>query len=467
MERLTGLDASFLYLETDTQLLHVCALLILDPTADGGEFDYDSFKAELGRRLYLIPAMTRRLHNVPFNLDHPVWVQDSHFDLDYHVRRVGLPAPGGRRGLAEITADIAGRPLDRTRPLWEMWVVEGFPDHKVAVISKYHHAIVDGITGTNMMMHLCDLEPGVTYSPPAETPAAEAEPNDLVLAAEGLAKFPGKLGMFGMVPQTVGILTGLVQRRRGSGETRGMALPFTAPRTPFNHAITRHRSISFVQSDLADIKEIKSAFGVKVNDVVLAVVGGALRSYLELHDELPETSLIASVPVSVHETSRHEAGTNKVSTIFARLYTDLADPMERLQAIAADNRGAKEEHDLIGADFLQDWAKYAPPNTFQLAARAYSSLKLASHHPVVHNLVVSNVPGPNFPMYFLGVRVSSMYPFGPVFHGAGLTATVISNNGNLDFGFIAAKELVPDVEKIADAVPEVIAELLKAAGEKH
>ncbi|UFS98919.1 WS/DGAT/MGAT family O-acyltransferase [Nocardia huaxiensis] len=467
MERLTGLDASFLYLETDTQLLHVCALLIVDPAADGVEFDFDTFKDELGRRLHLIPAMTRRLHNVPFNLDHPVWQQDPDFDLGYHVRRTTLPEPGGRRELADVTAEIAGRPLDRRHPLWEMWVVEGLPHGKVAVISKYHHAIVDGITGTNMMMHLCDLEPGVSYPPSAETTSTPDEPNDLLLAGEALLKLPGKLGLVGMVPKTIGILGGLVQRRRNAGGTRGMPLPFTAPRTMFNRAITPHRAVSFVQTDLADIKEIKTAFGIKVNDVVLAVVGGALRSYLELHDSLPETSLMASVPVSTHETSRHEEGTNKVSTIFARLHTEIADPVARLLAIAEDNRGAKEEHNLIGADFLQDWAKYAPPNTFQLAARAYSSLKLAERHPVVHNLVVSNVPGPNFPMYFLGVRVSSMYPFGPVFHGAGLTATVISTNGNLDFGFIACRELVPDVEKIADAVPEVITELLKAAREKH
>ncbi|AYF73734.1 wax ester/triacylglycerol synthase family O-acyltransferase [Nocardia yunnanensis] len=466
MERLTGLDASFLYLETDTQLLHVCAMLILDPATDGTEFEYGAFKAELGRRLPLIPAMTRRVHFVPFNLDHPVWVADSAFDLDYHVRRLALPSGAGDKGLAELAADIAGRPLDRSRPLWEMWVIEGLPNGKVAVLSKYHHAIVDGITGTNMMMHLCDMEPGVTYDPPApETLAAEPEPSDIQLAGSALLGLPGKLGMVGMVPKTLGILGGLVQRRRGSGN-RGMPLPFTAPRTPFNRAITPHRSIAFVQTELSDIKEIKTAFGVKVNDVVLAVVGGALRRYLERHDELPETSLLASVPVSTHETSRHDAGTNKVSTIFARLYTDLEDPVERVLAIAADNRGAKEEHDLIGADFLQDWAKYAPPNTFQLAARAYSSFKLAEHHPVVHNLVVSNVPGPNFPMYFLGVRVASMYPFGPVFHGAGLTATVISNNGHLDFGFIACRELVPDVDAITDAVPEVITELLKVAREK-
>jgi WS/DGAT/MGAT family acyltransferase len=202
---------------------------------------------------------------------------------------------------------------------------------------------------------------------------------------------------------------------------------------------------------------------VKVNDVVLTIVGGVLRSYLDNHDELPARSLIASVPVSVHDSTRHTEGINKVSTLFCRLGTDIADPVERLNMLATANQQAKQEHDLIGADFLQDWSKYAPPNTFQLVSRVYSSLKLAEHHPVVHNLVVSNVPGPPMPLYFLGVRVDGMYPFGPIFHGAGLTATVLSNCGDLDFGFIACRELVPDIGDLADAVPAVIADLLSAA----
>ncbi|MFI9505305.1 wax ester/triacylglycerol synthase family O-acyltransferase [Nocardia sp. NPDC052566] len=459
MERLTGLDASFLYLETGTQHLHVCALLILDPAE--GDYSFDTFKAELGRRLPLVPQMRRRIHEVPFNLDHPVWVEDSNFDLDYHIRRIGLPSPGGREQLAALVGDIASRPMDRDRPLWQMSVVEDFDDGKVAVICKYHHAAVDGITGTNMMMHLCDLEPGARQDTSAPEWQPEPQPNDLRLTAEALLRFPAKAGMVGMVPKTVGMLAGFAQRRRNN--KKGMALPLTAPRTPFNMAITPHRAVAFTETNLDAIKEIKAAFGVKVNDVVLTIVAGVLRSYLEKHDELPDRSLIASVPVSTHESTRHTAGINKVSTLFATLGTDIADPVERLQQVAEANRGAKAEHDLIGADFLQDWSKYAPPNTFQLAARVYSSLKLAEHHPVVHNLVVSNVPGPPMPLYFLGVRVDAMYPFGPVFHGAGLTVTVLSNNGDLDFGFIACKELVPDVAQLADAVPEVVDELVAAA----
>ncbi|TLG10805.1 wax ester/triacylglycerol synthase family O-acyltransferase [Nocardia cyriacigeorgica] len=458
MEQLTGLDASFLYLETGTQHLHVCALLILDPVE--GTYSFDELKAELGRRLPLIPHMRRKVHEVPFNLDHPVWVDDPNFDLDYHIRRVGLPKPAGRAELADLIGDIASRPMDRDRPLWEMSVVEGLDDGKIAVIAKYHHAAVDGITGTNMMMHLCDLEPGATHPDPQPW-QPEPEPSDLELAARALVRFPGKVGVLGMVPKTLGMVAGFAQRRRKN--QAGMALPFSAPRTPFNKAITAHRAVAFTKADLGAIKEIKAAFGVKVNDVVLTIVGGVLRNYLDSHGELPDRSLIASVPVSVHDSTRHTEGINKVSTLFCRLGTDIADPEQRLEMLAATNEEAKKEHDLIGADFLQDWSKYAPPNTFQLASRVYSSLKLAEAHPVVHNLVVSNVPGPPMPLYFLGVRVDGMYPFGPVFHGAGLTVTVLSNCGDLDFGFIACRELVPDIGELADAVPAVIADLLATA----
>ncbi|MFI2282885.1 wax ester/triacylglycerol synthase family O-acyltransferase [Nocardia beijingensis] len=459
MERLTGLDASFLYLETGTQHLHVCALLILDPSS--GDYSFDGFKAELARRLPLIPQMRRRVYEVPLNLDHPVWVEDENFDLDYHLRRIAIAAPAGRGELAELVGDIASRPMDRDRPLWEMSVVEGLDDGKVAVICKYHHAAVDGITGADLMMHLCDLEPGVTKAVPDQQWRPEPKPNDWQLLAEAVVKFPTRAGIVGMLPKTLGVVAGFAQRRRQN--KAGMAIPFSAPRTPFNLAITPHRAVAFTEAELDAIKEIRSAFGVKVNDVVLTVVAGALRTYLAGRDELPDRSLIASVPVSVHESTRHKAGINKVSTLFARLGTDIADPVERLREVAEGNQGAKEEHEVIGADFLQDWSKYAPPNTFRLAARMYSSLKLAEKHPVVHNLVVSNVPGPPMPLYFLGIRVDGMYPFGPVFHGAGLTVTVLSNNDKLNFGFIACKELVPDIAALADAVPGVVAELLAAA----
>ncbi|WP_109523625.1 MULTISPECIES: WS/DGAT/MGAT family O-acyltransferase [Nocardia] len=463
MERLTGLDASFLYLETETQHLHICALLLLDPATDGTAYSFDAFREHLDRRLPLIPQMRRRMREVPLNLDHPVWVEDPEFDLGDHLHRWQIAAPGGKDELADTVGEIASTPLDRERPLWEMHVIEGLEHGRIAVLCKYHHATVDGITGADMLMQLCDTEPDADRAVPTEKWEAEPQPATWKLLADAVVRFPGRAGVVGMVPKTLGMLAGFARRRRNNEQ--GMALPLTAPRAPFNKAIGPDRAVAFVESDLDSVKRIKKAFGVTVNDVVMTVIGGILRTYLDKHDELPDRSLIASVPVSVHDKSRHSEGINKVSSLFAELGTEIDDHAERLRAVSAANRHAKSEHEMIGADFLQDWSEYAPPNTFQLAARMYSALRLAEFHPVVHNLVVSNVPGPPMPLYFLGLKVEGMYPFGPVFHGAGLTVTVLSNNGNLDFGFIGCRELVPDIGALADAVPDVIDELLVAAAE--
>jgi WS/DGAT/MGAT family acyltransferase len=241
-----------------------------------------------------------------------------------------------------------------------------------------------------------------------------------------------------------------------------MPAPFTAPRTSFNGTITGHRSIAFARLDLDEVKEIKNAFGTTVNDVVLAMCSGALRRYLDDNGELPDESLIAMVPVSVHGKTKR-AGTNKVSGMFARLSSDIGDPVRRLRAIAAANRVAKDHHQTLSASLLQDWAQFAAPNTFGLAVRLYSKLRLADMHPVVHNLVISNVPGPPLPIYLLGARIVGFYPFGPVFHGAGLNVTVLSNDGHVDVGLIAARELVPDLWSLADGLPLALGELLSAA----
>jgi WS/DGAT/MGAT family acyltransferase len=246
---------------------------------------------------------------------------------------------------------------------------------------------------------------------------------------------------------------------------RGAAMPapFTAPRTPFNGTITGHRAIAWSQLDLDRVKAVKNAFGVKVNDVVLAMVASSLRMYLEDRGELPEASLVAMVPVSVHATS-DRPGTNKVSGMFNELRTDIEDPAQRLKAIAESNEVSKEHNAAISANLLQDWAQFAGPAMSGAAMRIYSTLKLAERHPVVHNLVVSNVPGPPVPLYFLGARITGMFPLGPVFHGAGLNITVMSRENQLDVGLIACTELVPDVWSLAETFPDALDELVTAAG---
>ncbi|HJP66092.1 MAG TPA: wax ester/triacylglycerol synthase family O-acyltransferase [Actinomycetota bacterium] len=464
MQRLTGLDASFLYFETPTMHMHVCATIVFDPSTMPGGYSFEHVKEFLQSRLHLVPPYRRKLAPVPFNLDHPYWVEDENFDLDYHVRRIGCPAPGTEEQLAEIAGDIASRPLDRTRPLWETWVVEGLENGHVATIGKMHHCTVDGVSGANMMVHLFDLsaEPEEKPAPPDDW-KPERKPSDVEMLGRALLSRATKpFQLVGTIGKTVGTLASVVRTGRRMGSS--MPAPFTAPRTSFNATVTAHRNVAFARVSLEDVKKVKRAFGTTVNDVVLAVCGGALRRYLEERGELPEKSLIAAVPVSVRtEEEQGLVGTNKVSAMFSSLATDVEDPAERLMAIHEVNKGAKEQHKAIGAKFLQDWAQFAAPTTFSLAARMYSSLRLAERHPVIHNLVISNVPGPPIPLYFAGARLVEMYPLGPVMDGAGLNITVLSYMDTMDWGLIACRELMPHIWGLAADIPDALAELVKAA----
>jgi WS/DGAT/MGAT family acyltransferase len=464
---MTGLDASFLYFETPTMHMHVCATIIFDPSTVEGGYSFEKVREFIEGRLHLVPPFRRRLVSVPFNLHHPVWVEDPDFDLDYHLRRIGVPSPGTQEQLAEIAGDIASRPLDRAKPLWEMWIVEGLEDGNVAVVAKMHHCTVDGVSGANLMVHLFDLsQEGEEKPPPPKDWQPERKPSDLELVGYALnSRLRRPLNIFRVVPGTVRSVTGFVQTRRAREGGAGMPAPFTAPRLPWNVAVSPHRAVAMSRVSLDEIKAVKKTFGTTVNDVVLAVASGALRRFLESQGELPDKSLIAVVPVSVRTEEEQDAigGANKVSALFTSLATDIDDPVERLMAIHEVNKGAKEEHKAIGATMLQDWMEFAAPTTFALAARAYSGLRLADRHPVVHNLVISNVPGPPFPLWFAGARLVALSPLGPVMDGAALNITVISYMDSVDWGFIADKEAVPDLWGLANAVPEALAELTKAA----
>lgn len=463
MERMSGLDATFLYFETPSNHMHVMGVIVFDPATSSEPYSFERVKEMMRARLHLVPPFRRKLAPVPFNLHHPVWVEDASFDLDYHIRRIGCPAPGTEKELADLVGDVASRPLDRTRPLWEMYIVEGLQNGYVASVAKMHHATIDGVSGANLMVHLFDLEPDPPA--PAEEPAWEPDrmPTDLErLAYATVSRLRRPLNVFKVVPQTVQSIANVVSRRRGGSS--GMATPFTAPRTSFNQPITPHRRVAFATTSLEEVKEIKRAFGATVNDVVQTIVAGALRKYLDGRGELPDKSLIATCPVSVRgDDEKDVIGSNRVSAMFSSLHTDVADPVERLHAIHEANKGAKEEHHAIGADILTNWAEFAAPTTFSLAARMYTGLGLAARHPVIHNLVISNVPGPPFPLYFAGAKLVGLNPLGPVMDGAGLNITILSYVDNINWGLIACRELMPDLWDLADAIPDSQAELLKLA----
>ncbi len=466
MERLSGLDASFLYLESPNNHMHVAATMTFDPSTVEGGYSFDKVRDLVQRRLHLIPQFTRRLARVPFDLAHPVWVEDPDFDIDYHLRRIAVPAPGSYHELADLAGDIASRPLDRSRPLWEIYLVEGLENGHIGTIAKMHHSTIDGVSGANLMVYLFDLEPNPSEEPEAPEREAEHVPSDAELLAYAMrSRLKRRASMFSIVPKAAQAAVNVVRNRRSS-DTVNPPAPLTAPRTPWNGAITPHRKVAYSIASLSDVKDIKNAFGTTVNDVVLAMVGGGLRRYLERKGELPEKSLVATVPVSVRPPDGEEdtgGGANKVSAMFTSLATDIADPVERLHAIHEVTKGAKEEHNAVGADMLQSLTEFAAPRLFGLAMRFYSGMKLANRGPVIHNLVISNVPGPPFPLYFAGAKLVSLFPMGPVFEGAGLNITVISYMDDIDIGLMVARESIPDVWDMAADIEESLAELKKAA----
>ncbi|MFN8016694.1 MAG: wax ester/triacylglycerol synthase family O-acyltransferase [Acidimicrobiales bacterium] len=464
MERLTGLDAAFLYLENPTNHMHVAMTMVLDPSTVPGGYTFENLKEFIRGRLHLVPPFTRRLCEVPLNLAHPLWVEDPDFDLDFHIRRIGCPAPGGRRELGAMAGQIASTPLDRSRPLWELWVIEGLKQDRIGVVTKVHHAAIDGSSGAELMVHLFDLQPEVADPPPPIEREPEHIPNEIELLGHAAASRVRKLVMLPrLIGETVSAVNRVVQGRRDPNKAVG-AVPLTAPRTSWNGTLSPMRSVGFARVPLEDVKALKSAFGCTVNDVVLGLCAGTLRSYMLHHDgEVPEHPLVAACPVSVRSDGDHDAG-NKVSAMFASLDTNLADPTERIRAIQACTVGAKEEHRAVGADMLQNWAEYAAPNTFNLASRLYSSWGLAGQHRPIHNVIISNVPGPNFPLYYAGCEMVAAYPMGPVMEGVGLNITVMSYRGSVDFGFMVDRELVRDVWDMADRVKDALVELQIAAG---
>lgn len=462
MQRLSGLDASFLYLETPQQHLHVCSILELDTSTMPGGYTFDRLRDALTVRLKAMPQFREKLASNPLNLDHPVWVDDKDFDVNRHLHRIGLPPPGERTELAEICGHIASIPLDRSRPLWEMWVIEGIAgsdaqkDGRLAVMTKVHHAGVDGVTGANLMSQLCSTEADAPAPDPVD---GVGDANQIEITLGGLVRFASRpLRLANVLPTTVSSVVKTVARAR-TGST--MARPFAAPRTAFNASVTGRRNIAYAQLDLEDIKKVKNHFDVKVNDVVMALVSGVLRQFLLDRGELPDSSLVAMVPVSLHGKS-DRPGRNQVTGMFSRLETQIADPAQRLKAIAESNSVAKQHSSAIGASLLQDWSQFAAPAVFGLAMRAYARTRLTRSRPVL-NLVVSNVPGPQMPLYFLGSEVKAMYPLGPVFHGSGLNITVMSLSGKLNVGIISCPELLPDLWNLADDFAVGMEELLVAA----
>jgi WS/DGAT/MGAT family acyltransferase len=490
MQQLSGMDASFLNMEGPTTFGHVSSLTIYDPSTAPGGAGYETTLALLRERMDQLAPFRRRLVEVPLGLDLPYWIDDPDFDLDFHVRHHAVPPPGDDHQLADVVSRIIARPLDRSRPLWELYVIEGLRGGRIAQLTKVHHATIDGASGAEMLTRLLDRDPAARPTADLATWPTEPIPSDEALLrrtalaylrrpekfvrlnvrmVRQLANSSGSAGVRSLADLAAQPLPGplgdLLRRRLRAGYgtevDRPPALPPTrAPKTPWNHTITPHRRFAFTTIPLADAKRVKTALGTTFNDVVLALCAGTLRRYLESHGALPEEPLIAMVPVSIRTGDEADPYSNRVSLMLANLATDEPDPVDRLIKIQASMNSAKEMHAAMPASLLQDYTLFAPPAVAARAMRLVSRTRVADRMNPPFNVVISNVPGPSYPLYSAGAELLHFYPVSTLTDGQGLNMTVQSYNGRLDFGFVACRELIPDLWDLTGHLEHAMVELL-------
>lgn len=469
MRQLTSLDAQFLALETARQTGHVGGLAILDTsTRPGGKLACSDMQDLLAERLPLLPPMRWRLTEVPLGLDYPYWVDDPDFDLHFHVRELALAPPGADNQLADQVARIISRPLDRSRPLWELYVIHGLESGHTAVLTKIHHALIDGLSGAEIMGLLLDLAPEGRELPEAPPPEDDGrKPSQLEMLGRGLIgvpryplralrSLPSTLpnvedvpAIFGAIPGagTVGRVAGRMQEALGG--TPVLPRPKMVPqRTSFNGQISAHRRFAFGSMPLADVKAVKKIHGVTVNDIVVSMCAGALRRWLIDHEELPDEPLVAQIPVSVRTGEEQGTYGNRILLMSAPLYTDIEDPVERLMKTHDSMAHMKERHKALPAQLLQDANNFIPPAVFHRAARLTFRLSTSRAARPAWNLVVSNVPGPQFPLYMAGAKLVANYPVSVITDGMGLNITVMSYDGDMDFGLVADRDQMPDLHHL-------------------
>ena len=480
MRQLTSLDTQFLAMENDRVQGHVSVLGIYDAHTDAGRPLDAALVGELiSRRLHLLPTFRWRLAQVPLSLDYPYWVDDGTFDIEYHVRELALPAPGSDRQLAEQVARIIGRQLDRARPLWEVYVIGGLDDGRVAVLTKMHHAAVDGVSGAEVMSILLDDTTGREHDPAPEV-VAEPFPSDIQMLGRGLVGLmrqplrvmragPTALPHLDDVP-TIRHLPGVKLVARTSRAIK-RALPvtsnalsaqgsdITAPRTRFQARVSPHRRVAFGSLSLREVKAIKNTFGCTVNDVVVAVCTSGLRSWLDERGELPAEPLAGFVPMSVRTPEQKGTFGNRVSVLLTELPTDEPDPVQRLARISGAMRAAKERHRALPVSLLQDANHFIPPALLAQAARATSRLAGVRGLNQPANVMISNVPGPSTPLYLGGARQNAQFPVSGVLDGIGINITVMSYQDSLEVGIVVDREMVDDAWPILDALRAGLAEL--------
>lgn len=459
MKRMEGVDAGYLYMETPSMHMHTLKIAIIKPDEP---FTQERFAEELIGRLNRLPPLQRRILPVPLQLNHPLWIADREIDLSRHVVAHTLPAPGGMAELEALIGEVAGTPLDRSIPLWEMHVCEGLPDEKVAVVVKMHHALADGVAANALLGNVTDAPPEDGVLDPG--PPAQLEPVPSRLAQVRMALVDAALQAFSLPAllwRTGRAVTALVQHRRRSDVTVPRPV-LDVPRTSFNGPLTPRRSFATAALPLDDLRRVRQVQGVTLNDVVLAVVSGALRRWLESQGERPSRSLVAGVPVGTDDPSAPlRLGGNRVSNLFTSLATDVDDPVARLQLISRTTTASKAVQRTLGPTMLIDWVQFTPPAPFSALLRHYSAAGTAARHSPPFNVVVSNVRGPAEPVTIADAALTDLFSVGPILEGIGLNVTAWSYVDRLNVSLLSCPDLVADVGELARQLRPALDELLE------
>ncbi len=466
MERLSGQDASFLYMETPSVHMHTLKVAIIDlPVKISYNDLFDLVRVSMESKLHLVPRLRLRPIFVPGGLNHPVWIQDPNFEIGRHLFRTRIAAPGGPREMDQAIARVASTQLPRDRPLWETWMLEGLADGGVVLVTKIHHALADGVASATMLAKVMSVEPDtddVREATPSWAP--ERLPSRPDLVKDALRDQREQIGDVGpLLKRTVE--GGINVLRNLRKRAVAVPYPFVTPRTVFNRTLSPIRSFASTSLPLADFMAVKNAAGVSLNDVVLAAVAGALDRFFEARGETLSRPLVASVPMAAtdpHADSRGEG--NRVANLFTSLCNDVADPVERLNKIHAVTKQSKEVQRQLGIETMLDWSEAAPPAVYRWILSAYSQSRLADHMRPPANLIVSNVRGPARPLYVAGAKLRKIYSVGPAVEGIGLNITGWSYCGELSFALIADADAVPDPHPITDALRPALDDLLRATG---
>jgi WS/DGAT/MGAT family acyltransferase len=452
-DRLTGLDTSFLHMERAGAHMHVASTIIFEGEAPG----HEEFRDHIASRLHLVPRFRQKLRFVPLDQGRPVWVDDPHLNLDYHVRQTALPAPGSEEQLRNLAARIFSQQLDRSKPLWELWLVEGLRDDRFAIIGKSHHALVDGISGVDITTVLFDLDPEPHGSPASAPPwLARPEPTDMKLLGDALRE---RLTSPGEIARGVRhALRGPRQVLEGLGATSKMiGAGMSAPSTVFNVEIGPHRRFAITQADLTELKRVKDAHGGTVNDVILSIVAGGIGKYLRARGHDTEgLEMRAMVPVSVRATEERGALGNRISAMMAPLPIWCEEPVERLHIVTGSMGDLKSSGQAVGAEILTRITDFAPTTIASQAARLQPAQRF-------FNLVVTNVPGPQFPLYVLGRKMESIFPMVPLARRQALCVGIMSYNGQINFGLVGDYDAMADLDSFALDLEAATAEMVATA----